>query len=336
MGWQLKSKITVIYSFDKGYRANCILSFLPKNSQSKILSSNRTVYSYLQAIYYSVHLLGKQKKIIVVVSHDLLLFTSLLLAVFPWTRKKVIVDFYDIFSLRDKIPTPSTPVFEKNIYKYGTAFLARSFELNCFRRNLGAWKRKRFFFLPDLIYKDMPEINYSNLDIYSTKLVFLGGINTDHLLKMSKLSPEIDVDIFLPPSANLYKTTLHFFDLIKKNICLNIGIHQSQFSSILKRYTAGIALISETDAIYNYSAAIKYMAYLESGIYVLTDPRHRISKWYARYFNDQIIFIDDTNLQKLNLEEIKNLGLNRCNTLYSMRYCKLCANLKKKLSFFIE
>jgi hypothetical protein len=80
------------------------------------------------------------------------------------------------------------------------------------------------------------------------------------------------------------------------------------------------------------------MAYLDAGIFILTDPRHRIAKWYARYFKDKIIFIDDNALEKLTIDFLNNQMTAKLikNPLpYGDAYFRLSEKIRIRLANFL-
>ena len=53
---------------------------------------------------------------------------------------------------------------------------------------------------------------------------------------------------------------------------------------------------------------MKYVSYLGAGLNVITDSRHRISKFYARYYKNRFLFADDRSFDELSkLDLLKNV-----------------------------
>jgi hypothetical protein len=333
----MKTKIIFAYSSDRGFRVSCIDSFISIDTKKYILNPKTKLHSYLYALYFGLLLLFPSRKLIITVSYDFLFFTSTLLTYFPWTRQKIVIDFYDIFSLRRNVLSEEVARLETSIYLNAKYFIARSFELKLFRTKIGAKVNKKFIFLPDILFKDSNEALKSISNNRLDRLVLLGGIGNTHLEKLGVLA-NIRVDVFLPPRVNAHDLILAFGKPISKNIEINPGINEALFSETLSKYLAGLVLIEEGENIFNFSAASKYMAYLEAGIFILTDPRHRIAKWYARYFMDRIIFIDDNAMERLTTDLINKTiktKLLKTPMLYRDSYLRLSAKTREGLESFL-
>ena len=318
--------IPVLCNVNKIYRADCIKSISEKKYNFLVKAythkSKYFAFSFLLKIFFYSFF---YKKIVIVIDYWAIKPVAIISSI-PFIANRLIIDFYDIFTLRPANPQLVDSKYEQLIINNCKSFFARSFELRHYFK-LNKISGKKCIFFPDVkpIESKKNAMRPGGFD----RIVFLGGIGTEEIGKLDKISGGIKLDIFLAPDQNVFST--------KSNIAFFKSIDHEKFNSILVNYNFGICLINEDANVFNISAASKYMAYLESGLIVITDPRHRISKWYKRYYPDRFIFINDNDLGKINMnfliENYNNL-LNK-SSQSEININIFLINLKEKITNLI-
>ncbi len=301
-------KVTIFFSKGRDFRAQCIQAHIPKNIKTELVnidSLQGSLFSRLLGAVVHLWPFWHKNYIVLIISADMLGFSSLLVKYAYGLRSRIIVDFYDIFGLRknrsnDKIMT-SYRNNEISIFQNAEMFLARSFELNQYRRRFST-DNKKFLFLPDF-YPLKEDNSIKSQKFPSNRIVFLGNFSMEYMLKLDRLGKDFIVDVYLWHGLDPVQLQKQCQDIqVRVNFYQSIPIER--FDEVLSQYCFGIILLSETSNVYHYSAAIKYMSYLKAGINIITDPRHRISRWYARYFKERFYLVDDRNLDSVSVKSL--------------------------------
>lgn len=318
--------IPVLCNENKIYRADCIKSIGEKKYNFIIKSythkSRHFIFLLLLKIFFYSFL---YKKIIIVIDYWAIKPVAIISSI-PFIANKLIIDFYDIFTLRPVHPQLIDSKYERVIINNCKFFFARSFELNHYFKSNQISGKKCIFF-PDIKPIESKK-NSMNVGVFD-RIVFLGGIGPEDIRKLDKIDSGVKLDIFLAPDQNEFPT--------EPNITLFKSVDPEKFNSILGNYHFAICLINEDANVFNISAASKYMAYLESGLIIITDPRHRISKWYKRYYPNSFIFINDNNLAKIDInfltENYNYLSSSTPRSINNINF--FIFNLKEKITNLI-
>ncbi len=340
----LNLNISFICSKGREFRAECIQAHLPKFVNSTIITvdaQKNTKITLLVKMLSLIWPIWKKNYLVFIVSADMLEFVSFYSRCAKVVCNRTIIDFYDIFGIRTNNNSEAYKkykYYESVIFNKNKLFFARSFELNKYRKQLAPNGRK-FLFIPDYYPQINKPTEYDVSHKYAiNRIVFLGNFSLEYMAKIDKLGSDFEVDVFLwhgiSPKQMEEKCR-------NSNVTIRFqkSIKVEAFDEVLSRYHFGIILISENSNVYEYSAAIKYMSYIKAGTHVITDPRHRISRWYARYFRNKLLFVDDRELQTLSAKKL-NEFVSEHNTIDNAvrmeRENCICLNLSSKFSKNLE
>ncbi len=336
-------KVTIFYSQARDFRAQCIQAHIPESIQTELVKIDTRKSSIVSLLFRVVSYLWpfwNKNYIVLVISADMLAFASLLVKYAYAFRGRIIIDYYDIFGLRNnKSQNKMMVSYRKNeisIFKKGKMFLARSFELKQYRKRF-LTDNKKFLFLPDLY--PLKEHNGIKLKKFAiNRIVFLGNFSMEYMYKLDKLGKDFIVDVFLWHGINPEQMQKQCQDIqVRVNFYHSIPVER--FDEVLSQYYFGIVLISENSNVYHYSAAIKYMSYLKAGINIITDPRHRISHWYARYFKDRFYLVDDRHLDSVTINRLTDFVGNQTlsdRTGNSIHHQAVSARLSRRMEEFLN